>query len=217
MSGSDFLYPFIEADERDQAGLLGDLAASAGAKMDQSAALRDETLARLAGEIATLAGEMTARFATGGRLFTFGNGGSATDAALSASLFALAPGGTPLPARSLAEDTAVLTALGNDVGFELVFSRQLIAHATASDMAMGFSTSGNSDNVVRAMAEAHRRGLLTIGLAGYDGGGMAASPDIAHCMVVRSESVHRIQETQSALVHAVWSEVQDRMGTGVPS
>ncbi|HXX89518.1 MAG TPA: SIS domain-containing protein [Acidimicrobiales bacterium] len=217
MSGSDFLYPFIEADERDQAGLLGDLAASAGAKMDQSAALRDETLARLAGEIATLAGEMTARFATGGRLFTFGNGGSATDAALSASLFALAPGGTPLPARSLAEDTAVLTALGNDVGFELVFSRQLIAHATASDMAMGFSTSGNSDNVVRAMAEAHRRGLLTIGLAGYDGGGMAASPDIAHCMVVRSESVHRIQETQSALVHAVWSAVQDRMGTGVPS
>ena len=83
------------------------------------------------------------------------------------------PAGRPLPARCLADDPAVLTALANDVGFELVFSRQLIAHAGPDDIALGISTSGNSRNLLAAFAEAARRGLLTLGLAGYDGGDMA--------------------------------------------
>ncbi|MGH9295808.1 MAG: D-sedoheptulose-7-phosphate isomerase, partial [Acidimicrobiales bacterium] len=114
-------------------------------------------------------------------------------------------------AVSLVEDRAVLTALGNDVGFELVFSRQLVAHARAGDIAVGFSTSGGSANVLRTFSEARRRGLLTIGLAGYDGGAMAASDDLAHCLVVHSDSVHRIQEAQDAVVLELWSLVQDRL------
>jgi len=151
---------------------------------------------------------MAGRFLDGGRLFTFGNGGSATDAAGFAALFTRPPWGRPLPARSLVADEATLTALGNDVGFELVFSRQLIAHGRPGDMAVGFSTSGNSANVIRAFAEGRRRQLFTIGLAGHDGGEMASCADLDHCLVVASESVHRIQETQDFIALALWERVQ---------
>jgi len=213
VSGTDFLYPFIEGDERDTDRLLADLAASAVAKGGQSEALRNETLASYEDELDHVAEAMARRFATGGRLFTFGNGGSATDAGLTASFFATPPRQRALPARSLAGDAAVITAIGNDIGFELVFSRQLIAHGRPEDMAMGFSTSGNSDNVLRAFAEAHRRGMFCVGLAGYGGGKMAACADLDHCLVVDSESVHRIQETQSALVYGLWSALQERLAT----
>jgi D-sedoheptulose 7-phosphate isomerase len=116
--------------------------------------------------------------------------------------------GRPLAAWPLVEDRAVLTALANDVGFELVFSRQLIAHARADDIAMGLSTSGNSNNVMHAFGEAKRRGLLTIGLAGYNGGAMLGNDNVDYCLVVRSDSVHRIQESQDALVFELWSVVQ---------
>jgi D-sedoheptulose 7-phosphate isomerase len=205
---TDFLYPFIEADERDSGQLLADLRASAGAKAAESARLRAETLARHADEIEAVAAAMAARFTAGGRLFSFGNGGSATDAAALAALFVAPPEGRPLPARSLVADQATLTALGNDVGFDLVFSRQLIAHAQPEDVAVGYSTSGNSDNVVRAFAEGRRRGLLTVGFAGYDGGRMATCGDLDHCIVVPSESVHRIQETQDAVSLAIWRRLQ---------
>lgn len=203
-----FLYPFIDSDERDSSTLLADLGTSAEAKAVLSRQLQAATLERFAEEIAVITGEMAARFAAGARLFSFGNGGSATDAASFAALFTRPPWGRPLPARSLVADEATLTALGNDVGFELVFSRQLIAHGRACDIAVGFSTSGNSDNVIRAFGEARRRGLLTIGLAGHDGGQMAASGDLDHCLVVPSDSVHRIQETQDAVALALWAGVQ---------
>jgi D-sedoheptulose 7-phosphate isomerase len=108
----------------------------------------------------------------------------------------------------LVEDQAVLTALANDVGFELVFSRQLIAHADELDMAIGFSTSGDSPNMLCAFEEAARRALLTVGLCGYEGSGMAVSEAVHHCLVVHSESVHRIQEVQDALTLALWESVQ---------
>jgi D-sedoheptulose 7-phosphate isomerase len=208
---TDFLYPFIEGGERDAGALLTDLAASAAAKGAASDALRTATLERSAQEIAETAGAMAARFAAGGRLFTFGNGGSSTDAAALAALFARPPWGVALPARSLVEDSAVLTALGNDVGFELVFSRQLIAYAGLSDIAVGLSTSGSSRNLLAAFEEAQSRGLLTVGLAGYEGGEMAALPAVAHCLVVRSDSVHRVQETQAAVGFALWAAVQQRL------
>ncbi|HEY1733832.1 MAG TPA: SIS domain-containing protein, partial [Acidimicrobiales bacterium] len=146
-----------------------------------------------------------------GRLFVFGNGGSATDAAGVVALFRSPPWGRPLRARSLVADRAVITALGNDVGFDLVFSRQLIAHARAGDMACGLSTSGNSTNLLNAFEEAARRGLLTFGLAGYDGGQMASSSAVEHCLVVSSSSVHRIQETQAAVAFELWSTVQSAL------
>ena len=210
--GTDFLYPFIEGDERDADALLADLGRSAAAKAQESARLRSATLTRSRADLDAAATAIAGAFAGGGRLFTFGNGGSSTDAASLATLFARPPWGRALPARGLVEDTAIVTALGNDVGFELVFSRQLIAHGAAGDIAVGFSTSGSSRNVLTAFAEARGRGMVTVGLAGYDGGEMAASPDVQHCLVVRSDSVHRVQETQAALGFALWTSVQAALG-----
>ena len=211
---TDFLYPFIDADERDPGPLLDDLAASAAAKVEETLALRRASRAGLGRALTRLAEDMAARFVAGGRLLTFGNGGSATDAASVAALFRAPPHGRPLPARSLVADPAVLTALGNDVGFELVFSRQVIAHGRGTDIALGVSTSGNSANVVRALLEARARGLLTVGFAGYEGGEMAAA-GLDHCIVVPSASVHRIQETQAALLYDVWQLVQARVPDAV--
>ena len=208
---TDFLYPFIEGDETDSASLLDDLARSAEGKWAQSTTLRTETLERCEDQLRTVAAAMAERFAAGGRLFAFGNGGSATDAEGVAQLYTRPPYGMPLPARSLAEDQAVLTALSNDIGFDVVFSRQLIAHGHPSDIAMGFSTSGNSENLLVAFAEAAKRGMLTVGLSGYDGGRMAADPNLEHCLVVRSDSVHRIQESQASLTHVLWAYVQEAL------
>ncbi|HSH61985.1 MAG TPA: SIS domain-containing protein [Acidimicrobiales bacterium] len=215
---TDFLYPFIEADERDPVPLLADLSRSADAKWTQSTELRTRTLADLDQQLRAAATAMAERFAAGGQLFTFGNGGSATDADGVAQLFTRPPvsafaGARPLPARSLAADQAILTALSNDIGLDVVFSRQLIAYGRAGDIAFGTSTSGNSDNLLMAFTEARKRGMLTVGLAGYDGGRMAASDDLEHCLVVRSDSVHRIQEAQTSVAHALWAFVQAELRT----
>ena len=112
--------------------------------------------------------------------------------------------GSRCPAWSLTADQAIVTALGNDVGFELVFARQLIARAKAGDIAIAMSTSGNSPNLLTALAEARQRGLYTIGFAGYDGGAFADNPNVDACFVVRSQSVHRIQESQALLGYQLW-------------
>jgi D-sedoheptulose 7-phosphate isomerase len=207
-----FLYPFIEAEERDADVLIADLAASARAKLAESYRLRATAVQDCAGLIAAAAERMADRFRDGGRLFAFGNGGSATDAEGTVDLFRAPPTGRALPALSLAEDRAVLTALANDVGYELVFSRQIIAHARPGDIALGFSTSGGSLNVIRAFEEAARRQLLTIGLCGYEGGAMASCGALEFCLVVRSDSVHRIQEAQDAVTLALWQAVQEALG-----
>ncbi len=211
-----FLYPFIEGDERDAPSLLADLATSAGAKWAQSEGLRRQTLALVEEQLATVAAAMARRFEAGGQLFAFGNGGSATDADDVAQLFTKPPWGEPLPARSLVSDQAVITALSNDIGFDVVFSRQLEAHGRPDDIAVGLSTSGNSENLMVAFRQAAKEGMLTVGLAGYDGGQMGSCGDLAHCLVVRSDSVHRIQETQSAVAHALWAAIQSELGDPVP-
>lgn len=212
-----FLYPFIDAEERDAAALLKDLAASARNKAHTSAGLQQATMDECGEQVDAAATEMARRFAAGGRLYAFGNGGSSTDAATFAALFARPVRGRPLPAMNLAADQAVVTALGNDVGFDLVFSRQIIAHANQRDIAVAFSTSGNSADLMTALGEASRRGLLTIGLAGYDGGEMAASDDVRFCFVVRSQSIHRIQESQALLGYRLWAAVQNRSAAATSS
>jgi D-sedoheptulose 7-phosphate isomerase len=212
-----FLYPFIDGDERDAKTLLVDLAASARTKMAESANLRAAALDNSADTLRAAGEAMAHRFRHGGRLYTFGNGGSATDAEGTADLFRNPPHGRSLPAMSLVDDRAVLTALANDVGFELVFSRQLIAHARPGDIVMGFSTSGDSVNVLHAFEEATRRELLTIGLSGYEGGAMATGGIVDHCLVVGSDSVHRIQEAQDALVFELWCVVQRCLREGTRS
>ena len=209
-----FLYPFIEAEERDSSTLVADLAASARVKMETSRGLRAATLERCADAVERVGAAMAERFLHGGRLFAFGNGGSATDAEGTVDLFRNPPYGRPLAAMSLVDDRAVLTALANDVGFELVFSRQIIAHAQPGDMVIGFSTSGDSVNLLEAFAEASKRHLLTIGLSGYEGGAMADGRRLEHCLVVRSDSVHRIQEAQDALVLQLWATVQTLLDQG---
>lgn len=209
---TNFLYPFIDSQEDNAESLLADLAASAQAKAAESLALRRSTLEANAGLLDLAATEMARRFAAGGRLFTFGNGGSCTDSATLARLFARPPSGQPLAAWSLTTDQAIITALGNDVGFDLVFARQLIARATAGDIAIAMSTSGNSPNLLAALAEARQRGLYTVGFAGYDGGAFAGNPNVDACFVVRSQSVHRIQESQALLGYRLWLTVHERLG-----
>jgi D-sedoheptulose 7-phosphate isomerase len=214
---TSFLYPFIEAEEVDSTSLIADLMASAHAKIAESAALRATSIERCAEQLEAAGAALAARMEAGGRLFAFGNGGSATDAEGAVDLFTQPAWGQPLPAMSLVDDRAVLTALSNDVGFDLVFSRQLIAHARAGDIAVGFSTSGDSRNLLSAFEEASHRHLLTIGFCGYDGSAMARSDAVQHCLVVRSESVHRIQEAQAALMLELWAIVQRHLGERIAS
>lgn len=214
MSGAEFLYPFLEEAARDASTLLVDLAASASAKAAESSSLAHATLAGQNELIDRTAHAMADRFRAGGRLLCFGNGGSATDAQLVATLFSRPPAGPSLPARALVADPAVITALANDVGFDLVFSRQLIAYGRECDIALGISTSGSSENLLVAFAEARRRGMLTVGLAGYEGGRMAASPHVEHCLVVRSDSVHRIQEVQGVVTFELWRRTCEVLSNG---
>ncbi|GAB2998868.1 D-sedoheptulose-7-phosphate isomerase [Mycobacterium bourgelatii] len=208
---TNFLYPFIDAKEDDPTSLLADLAASAQAKAAESAALRRITLEANTDLLNRAATELARRFLAGGRMFTFGNGGSCTDSTTLARLFARPPIGRPLPAWSLTADQAIITALGNDVGFELVFARQLIARARAGDIAVAMSTSGNSANLLAALAEARQRGLYTVGFAGYDGGAFAESPNVDACFIVRSQSVHRIQEAQALVGYRLWLATQEHI------
>jgi D-sedoheptulose 7-phosphate isomerase len=209
--GTSFLYPFLDSAEKDRDGLLADLARSAGAKMAESMALARWSQEQAAGTVNRAAEALASCFGSDGRLFCFGNGGSATDAAAAAGLFTRPPRGAPLPAFNLAEDPAIITALANDVGFELVFARQLMAQGRPGDAVLAFSTSGNSANLLSAMAAAHSAGMTTVAVCGTGGGRLAQTDDVEHCLVVSSQSVHRIQEAQRCLLLDLWQEVQARM------
>jgi D-sedoheptulose 7-phosphate isomerase len=89
-----------------------------------------------------------------------------------------------------------------------VFARQLIARAGSGDIAVAMSTSGNASDLLLALREARSRGMYTVGFAGYDGGDFVANPDVDVCFVVRSQSVHRIQESQALLGYQLWVAVQ---------
>jgi len=206
------LYPFLYADTSDLTTVLDQVRASTVAKAAEIGELRRAVAGRDGVRIEACAREAAARFAAGGRLFAFGNGGSATDAAQLATLF-LNPGEglPPLPAFGLANDTSVITALCNDVGVDVVFARQLAAFGGRDDIAVGLSTSGNSENLLRAFDEASRHGMLTIGLAGYDGGRMAELDSIDYLFVVPSSSVHRIQEAQTTIYQVLWELTAEEM------
>jgi D-sedoheptulose 7-phosphate isomerase len=207
------LYPFLYSGTTDLSAVLEQVRQSTVAKAEEILQLRRTVLTADGGRLAECARAMAGRFAAGGRLLAFGNGGSATDAQQLATMF-LAPGGeaTPLPALSLASDASVLTALSNDIGVDVVFARQIAAFGTARDIAIGLSTSGNSENLLRAFDEASRRGLLTIGIAGYSGGKMAELDSIDYLFVAPSASVHRIQEAQTTMYDALWELCQAELG-----
>jgi D-sedoheptulose 7-phosphate isomerase len=216
VTGVESLYPFLYRDgdgTGDVTAVLAEVRRSTAEKAVEIVELRRRMAVEYGDRLAACAAALAASFRAGGRLFTFGNGGSSTDAQAVAQLF-LDPGpgtGRPLPAVALTTDVAVVTALSNDVGFEVVFARQLAAFARPGDVAVGLSTSGGSANVLRGFAEASRMGLVTVGFAGYDGGRMAAADTIEHLFVVPSASVHRIQEAQTTTYHVLWELTQSAL------
>lgn len=181
-------------------------------KARESADLMVRSFAENADELERCVGEMAQRFSRGGRLIAMGNGGSACDAQHIAVEFQhpIIEKRKPLPAFALTIDTATLTAIGNDKDFSCVFVDQLDLLAQPDDIALGISTSGASANVNRALRRARERGLLTVGFAGRDGGQMPAVCD--YCFTVKSWSIHRIQETHTALLHLMWDLLHVAMG-----
>jgi len=169
MSEFESLYPFLYSDTSDLSAVLTQVRDSTVAKAQEIEELRRTVAARDGARLAECARAAATRFGAGGRLFAFGNGGSATDA------------------------------------------RQLAAFGGRNDIAVGLSTSGNSANLLRAFDEASRRGMLTIGLAGYDGGKMAELDSIDYLFVVPSSSVHRIQEAQTTIYQVLWELTVEEM------
>jgi D-sedoheptulose 7-phosphate isomerase len=201
---SSFLYPFLGQQEDDLESVIADVRASVLLKAAEVANLREQTLGDGEDELCDAARALRARLDGGGRLLALGNGGSATDAMDAVADMRSPPAGwLPRAAIDLTEDPGILTAIANDVGEESIFSRQVIAHGRAEDTLLAFSTSGGSRNVLMALSEARRRGLLTIALVGYDGGRVAAEGLADHVIVTRSEHIPRIQEAQASAWHVL--------------
>jgi D-sedoheptulose 7-phosphate isomerase len=200
------LYPFLAGGRDPARGIDEALLESVRLKARQSIEVKERFFAENGDTILATARAVAGVYRGGGRLFTMGNGGSSCDAAHIAVEFQhpITAGRPALPATNLADNVAVITAVGNDVGFKHVFLRQVLAQVRSGDGLIGISTSGNSENLLAAFVAAKEQGAVTIGLAGGDGGRMAQHAALDHCLVVRSDSIHRIQETHVALYHILW-------------
>jgi D-sedoheptulose 7-phosphate isomerase len=196
-----FLYPFQQAAEDDLDTVLADVRASTVAKGRDTIALRR---AIDLDAVARLGSAVHGSLERGGRLLSFGNGGSATDAAdLAADVRALG-----LAAAALADDVATITAVANDVGFENVFSRQLIALGRAGDVAVAITTSGSSANILAGLEQAHGRGMLTCAITGYDGGRLTELDWLDHLVVVRGDYIPRLQEAHATVYHLLLEQLR---------
>jgi D-sedoheptulose 7-phosphate isomerase len=145
----------------------------------------------------------------GGKIFAFGNGGSAAEAQhfVAELVGRYRTDRRPLAAIALTAESASLTAIANDYGFDHIFSRQLEALAHPGDVAVAFSTSGNSPNIIRALESAKYLELSTVGLTGKTGGHLATLTDI--CLRVPSDSTPRIQEAHTLATHILCGLVED--------
>ena len=199
-------YPFLfEGGKSSKEDVLAQVRHSTLEKCREVIELRRATFEH-SGERIVAAGEAMAQtFAHGATLLVFGNGGSTTDAQdlVTDLLNPSNPGWLPLPAIALTNDIAVVTAVANDVGFDNVYARQVIAFGRKGDIAMGISTSGNSTNVLVALEQAKKQGLLTVGLTGYDGGKMMRSAVVDFCINAPGDHIPRIQEAQATAYHAL--------------
>ncbi len=205
---SGFLYPYLGSStgekNGDMAEVVDDVAESIRTKARDDADLRTLLAHDQSERIVDAAYAIHQRVQRGGKLIMFGNGGSATDANDFAIDCVLPPSGfRPVPAISLSLEPASLTAIGNDVGIDLIFLRQLIAQARPEDIAVGISTSGGSRNIIMALEEAAKRGMLTVALLGYDGGEILRRGIADFPVVVRSDYIPRIQEVQASAYHLI--------------
>jgi D-sedoheptulose 7-phosphate isomerase len=213
VGASSFLYPFLGSQEQRLEGVVEEVQGSMLQKMEEVNGMRAAVAATEVGAISKIAAAVAERLASGGKIIAFGNGGSATDANdLVADCVAPPPGFGTVPAVSLATEPANITAIANDVGVEAIFLRQLIAHARTEDVAVGISTSGGSPNILAALAEARKRGLLTVGIVGYDGGRIVGERLADHAVVVRSDYIPRIQEVQASVYHVLRGLIETLTG-----
>lgn len=191
-----FLYPFLDAAECDEASLREALEASAAAKRAESQRLAAEAVAANRQPLEEAAALVNSTVAAGRRVLVMGNGGSATDAARLVRLLRA----RGADAVSLASDYAVISALANDLGAEAVFARQIEALGSPGDVLIGCSTSGASPNLLAAFGRAAANGMRTVGISGYGGGAFTDPGGAEVCLAVASDSVHRIQEAEAALI-----------------
>jgi D-sedoheptulose 7-phosphate isomerase len=212
VGNSSFLYPFLGKGQQPLEEIVSEVQGSMLQKMQEVNTLRAAAAESQANAIAHIAVAVTERLERGGKLITFGNGGSATDANDLVSDCVDPPQGFgTIPAVSLSAEPANITAIANDIGTEAIFARQLIAHAKPEDVAVGISTSGGSANILASLAEARKRGLLTVGIVGYDGGRIVAERLADYAVVVRSDYIPRIQEVQASIYHVLRGVVEWRM------
>jgi D-sedoheptulose 7-phosphate isomerase len=200
------LYPFLHDRQKDpaseNAALLESVSQKAAHSVNTKQAFFDNNAQALVDAAKTLAD----CYRQGGKLLSMGNGGSSCDATHVAVEFQhpVTAGRPSLPAFNMNNDNAFFSAVANDVGIRHVFSRQIEAHGKPQDCLIGFSTSGNSANLIAGFQKARDMGLASIGFAGGDGGEMKSSGLLQHCLVVDTDSIHRVQEVHVACYHILW-------------
>lgn len=206
------LYPFAPSSEEERPGSCDkteELLQSIRIKAEESRAAQeaffhkhDQTLVEIAALIADA-------YRKGGRLLTAGNGGSSCDASHLALEFMhpVTAGRPALPAINLSQDVSMLTAVSNDVGFQHVLVRQLLALGKAEDLLLVFSTSGNSENLTAACNKAKQLGMQVVAFSGGNGGELAGLNSVDKCLIVETDSVHRIQECHLVCYHILWDLV----------
>lgn len=177
----------------------------------ESAAVKQALAEAAAGAVAEAAARCVESLRAGGKILLFGNGGSASDAQHIAGELTgrLGRERPALPAIALTANTSDLTAIGNDYGFDHVFTRLVQAHGRDGDVAIALSTSGNSPNVLSAVEACRERGLRTIGLVGRGGGKLA--PLVDHAVVVPSDDTQRIQESHITIGHALCELIDEAL------
>ncbi len=170
-----------------------------------------ESLRELAQPVAEVAEALTNCLCSGHKLLVCGNGGSAADGADFAAEFGcrFITDRRPYPALNLAQGGSLMSAIGNDYGFDEVFARQVAAFAQPGDILLAITTSGNSKNILRALDEGKSRGLTTVALLGRDGGPAKGRAQIE--LLVRSDSTARIQEAHKFLLHTICGLVDARL------
>ncbi len=203
------LYPFLHGKPHDSVALDAALLHSVEEKARDSRETNGRFFGAQAPILVAAAKALAGVYRNGGRMFAMGNGGSSCDASHVAVEFVhpITAGRPALAAINLVADLAMISAVGNDVGFDHVFVRQLIAQGKAGDGLIGISTSGNSANLIAAFAKAREMGIVTIGLSGGDGGRMKSSGVCDYCLVVPTTSIHRIQECHVTAYHILWDLV----------
>jgi len=200
------LYPFLHDKPKDPIQDKQALLHSIKQKSSESCDIKAHFFSENSEKLLMAATAIAQVYKNKGRMLAMGNGGSSCDAAHFCVEFQhpVTAGRPALPAINLLSDMAVNSAIANDIGFKHIFVRQLCSHGQEGDGLIGFSTSGNSDNLLSAFSKAKNMGLMTLGFAGGDGGEMLSSGLVDHCLVVKSDSIHRVQEVHVACYHILW-------------